>query len=414
MRLPVSRLARVTLGKMLQSEETSPADREADYLRAAHVQPDGRIVDLNDEQRMWFKPGELSLYSLRAGDVVIVEGGAGYGRSAVLTKDLPYWGFQNSIIRLRPLVGVADGRFLDYALQSALADGSIPLVCSTATIPHFTAEKVARFPLPAPPTHMQRAIADFLDRETAKIDALIKKQNELIGLLRERRLSTINFVFSQAPGMPGTPLRNAVAIQSGVTLGKAFGPEVHVKEYPYLRVANVQTGYIDTTDLATIELPPEVARQSLLRPGDVLITEGGDRAALARGSMWHGQVDPCLHQNHLYVLRPQPHLMIAGYLVYLLEGSDARAYFERTRRQTTNLSATNSSIVRAFRFTLPSVQVQEVLVDRLDEVTAKIDALIAKAEEFIALTRERRAALITAAVTGQIDVSGEAGRHGAA
>lgn len=264
-----------------------------------------------------------------------------------------------------------------------------------------------------PPLPEQRAIADFLDRETAKIDALVDKQNEMIDLLRARRLSNIDAVLSSAPGVQGTPLRNVVDIQTGITLGKTYGADVEVREYPYLRVANVQTGYVDTEDLATIELPPSIARQAMLRDGDVLITEGGDRAALARGSLWHGPVDPCLHQNHIYALRPRLNRLLAKYLVYVLEGSAARQYFESTRRQTTNLSATNSRLVRAFRFTLPTVDDQRFLLERLDDATARIDALIAKAEEFVELAKERRAALITAAVTGQLDVSGKGDWDGA-
>lgn len=406
--LRLSRLASVTLGKMLQSSASSERDVEADYLRAAHVQPFGRLLDLDDLQRMWFSPAELSNLRLERDDVVVVEGGAGFGRSAHISNDLAGWGFQNSIIRCRPRPGVASGRFLDYALQSALLTGATALVCSTATIPHFTAEKVAAFLVPAPPLPEQRAIADFLDRETAKIDALIEKQNELIDLLRERRLSTINHILATASGVPGTPMRGVVEIQSGVTLGKVWGADTELIEYPYLRVANVQTGFVDTADLAVVALPPTVASRSRLRVGDVLITEGGDRAALARGSLWHGQVDPCLHQNHLYALRPKPSRLLAEYLVYVLEGSDARQYFERTRRQTTNLSATNSSLVRAFRFTLPPLEQQREIADHLDRETAKIDALIAKASEFVELARERRAALITAAVTGHIDVTQKA------
>lgn len=344
---------------------------------------------------------------LRVGDVLLTKDGATIGIVNVLNY-LPEPATVNgSIAVLTPSVNLKP-RFLAYVLSSPYAQQLMLLLQGGMGVPHLFQADIKRMRLPMPPKAEQRAIADFLDRETAKIDALIEKQIALVNLLRERRLSTINAVLSEAPGMSRTPMRSVVEIQSGVTLGKVYGPEVHVQEYPYLRVANVQTGYVDTTDLATIELPPVMARRSLLRSGDVLITEGGDRAALARGSMWNGQVDPCLHQNHLYVLRPKPHLMIPEFLVYLLEGSDARQYFERTRRQTTNLSATNSSIVRAFRFTLPSVEVQVTLVDRLSEVTAKIDGLIAKSEEFISLTRERRAALITAAVTGQIDAVREA------
>ena len=82
-RQPIRRLGDVFLGKMMQPEPKSDSDVAARYLRAAHVQPNGRIIDV-DDKTMWFSSDELSACDLRANDVVIVEGGAGYGRSAVI------------------------------------------------------------------------------------------------------------------------------------------------------------------------------------------------------------------------------------------------------------------------------------------------------------------------------------------
>jgi len=190
-------------------------------------------------------------------------------------------------------------------------------------------------------------------------------------------------------------------IQTGVTLsgeGRASDPE-----WPYLRVANVQAGHVDTTEIKTVRLPFDAAQLSLLRPGDVLMTEGGDIDKLGRGSFWPGRIDPCLHQNHVFAVRAHatldPH-----FLVYLLDASDARRYFRSGARKTTNLASTNKWTVENLPIRLPVVQKQRTLVKHLNGHTAKINALIAKAGRFIELAKERRAALITAAVTGQIDV----------
>lgn len=124
--LPIKRVASVTLGKMVQPSAKEATDVLAPpYLRAAHVQPQGRMINL-PEQPMWFSPTELRNLNLLRGDVVVVEGGAGYGRSAVIREDFSGWGFQNSIIRLRPpMIGAADGRYLDYALQEGLKNGGV-------------------------------------------------------------------------------------------------------------------------------------------------------------------------------------------------------------------------------------------------------------------------------------------------
>jgi type I restriction enzyme S subunit len=181
----VKNAATVTLGKMLQSKN-SGSDVRAPYMRAANVQPDGRLV-LDDVNEMWFSRGELEQLSIRAGDVVVVEGGqGGFGRAAYIHQDLPGWGFQNSINRLRP-IGDFDGRFIAFYLIALRASGFIRAYSNVVSMPHLTAEKLARIPIPLPPVEAQRDIADYLDRETARIDKLIEEQQRLIGILRERR-----------------------------------------------------------------------------------------------------------------------------------------------------------------------------------------------------------------------------------
>ena len=179
----------VTLGKMLQSESRSEHDSFRPYLRAAHIQPTGLSFEVA-EQSMWFSPAESRDLDLLAGDVVVVEGGAGYGRSTTIESNMEGWGFQNSINRIRPNTD-NEGRFIDYCLKAALASGYLEVVCGVATIPHLTAEKLSAERIPLPPPATQRAVCQFLDRETAKIDALIDKQEQLIAALREDRAATI-------------------------------------------------------------------------------------------------------------------------------------------------------------------------------------------------------------------------------
>ena len=188
---PIATMAEVTLGKMVQPKQKDPTDTEAPYLRAAHVPAPGTLNLDVAPKSMWFTPGELDHLTLRTGDVVIVEGGAGYGRAALVSTDLDGWGFQNSIIRVRAHGETAIGKFITYALLHAQSKGAIELLVSTATLPHFTAEKVERFRLPFPPIDEQRRIANEIDRETAEIDSMLADITELRDLLAERRAAII-------------------------------------------------------------------------------------------------------------------------------------------------------------------------------------------------------------------------------
>lgn len=191
--LTLGLISDIKIGKMLASSSNEAGDN-LPYLRAAHIQPAG-LLDLGvEEKRMEFSATERQSFSLRKGDILIVEGGAGYGRSVLLSEDLPNMGFQNSVNRVRVKESMADAKFVYYMLQSAKNNGRIDMVCDTATIPHFTSEKVSRFRIPVPPLERQRAIADELDRETAETDFLIKEATELIENLKARKTALITEV----------------------------------------------------------------------------------------------------------------------------------------------------------------------------------------------------------------------------
>lgn len=184
-------LGTIALGKMLTPSSTSESDVEAPYLRAANVQPIGRL-HLGDHKLMWFTPNEAKRLTLRAGDVVIVEGGVGgYGRSAYILENLEGWGFQNSIVRIRPTAGV-DGRFVTYSFLHLRHCGYIEMTSSVSSMPHFTAEKVGATIIAWPGAIEQSKIADYLDIETAEIDAAIADAKEVIELSKERRAALIS------------------------------------------------------------------------------------------------------------------------------------------------------------------------------------------------------------------------------
>ncbi|MFE3675141.1 restriction endonuclease subunit S [Streptomyces griseus] len=402
--LPVKRLASVTLGKMVQPEPKSPSDIFAPYLRAAHVQPQGKILNL-PEQPMWFHPSELRALDLRRGDVVIVEGGAGYGRSAMIHEDLPKWGFQNSIIRLRPLVGRADGRFLDYALQDALTHGRVDLVASTATIPHFTADKVSKFEIPAPDLVDQYAAADFLDRETAQIDALVSKQEEFIEFLRERRRAAIEVAVS---GVRASGPRLKHIIRS---VRQGWSPQCYpwaadgINSWAVLKAGAANGGVfrpMENKELPAEEVPrPEVVVQH----GDLIMSRANTRDLVGSAAVVQGDFPRLMLSDKLYAFKLDENQALPRFVAAVLGSRKWRDLvgMQATGASSSMLNISQSDIVN-LPMALPPVNEQRRNLAHLDQQTARIDALIAKAQEHIAFTKERRAALITDAVTGHLDV----------
>lgn len=254
-------------------------------------------------------------------------------------------------------------------------------------------------PVLLPPIQEQRAIAAYLHRETGRIDTLIEEQRRLIAMLLERRAATIATRLESLGSL--TRLKYVSTVQTGITLSGEGDPAD--PEWPYLRVANVQVAQVELLQIKTLRVPPEKAATSMLQAGDVLMTEGGDIDKLGRGALWRGEVPGMLHQNHIFAVRPTKDLD-SKFLVYWLDGPVARTYFRTTAKQTTNLAGTNKWTLGNLPVPVSPLEKQRGVVEDLNQQTRRIDALIAETQRFIELARERRSALITAAVTGQIDV----------
>ena len=200
------------------------------------------------------------------------------------------------------------------------------------------------------------------------------------------------------------PLKALARVHTGITLGKSYeGARVH--EYPYLRVANVQAGRLDLKQVKTIAVPESEASRSLLRNGDVLMTEGGDPDKLGRGCLWRDEVNPCLHQNHIFAVRPVGSL-IPEYLEALTGSQYSRDFFLRRAKQTTNLASTNSTTIGQLMVPLPSTDEQLLILESLRAGLVETNSAIQNAVSEIGLLREYRTRLIADIVTGKVDVRG--------
>ncbi len=181
-------------------------------------------------------------------------------------------------------------------------------------------------------------------------------------------------------------------LQTGLTVDGTRELDGDVVTRPYLRVANVQAGHLNLDSVSNITVPRAMAKRSELRSGDVLMTEGGDLDKLGRGTVWRGELDGCLHQNHVFALRTNPERLDARYLAWVTQSGYGRSYFESTGTKTTNLASTNSSKILDFRIPLPELSEQLRIADFLDAETARIDLLLSKRRQMrdlMALRRER-------------------------
>lgn len=169
-------------------------------------------------------------------------------------------------------------------------------------------------------------------------------------------------------------LGNISDICSGVTLGakKTPGQTINV---PYLRVANVQDGYLDLSDVKEIIVNKRTFENLLLQVGDVLMNEGGDFDKLGRGSVWQGEIDLCIHQNHVFRVRTNDHQLRHYFLAYWSQSAYGKKYFVLSSKQSTNLASINSTQLKKFPVALPSLNEQEGIEKRVDAINTKISTL---------------------------------------
>ncbi|NMG32131.1 restriction endonuclease subunit S [Aromatoleum evansii] len=188
-------------------------------------------------------------------------------------------------------------------------------------------------------------------------------------------------------------------IVSGVTLGSKESPSDTI-EAPYLRVANVQDGYLDLSEIKTVRISRKTLEYLRLLPGDVLMNEGGDFDKLGRGAVWTGEIDDCVHQNHVFRVRTDASVLLPNYLAFYSESTFGKKYFLLSSKQSTNLASINSTQLNAYPIALPSRSEQQELVARISRANLRIDAMKAESTKL----RSQRLGLMQDLLTGKVSV----------
>nr|KVH31993.1 hypothetical protein WS87_24595 [Burkholderia sp. MSMB0856] len=262
-------------------------------------------------------------------------------------------------------------------------------------------------------------VLDFIIRETSKIDALIAEQERLLALLTEKRQATISHAVTRGlnPDAPTkdsgvawlgevpahwsvAPLACRYNVQLGKMLDSAKITGANLRRY--LRVLDVQWGDINTDDLPFMDFDEDAREKFRLSPGDILVNEGGSYPG--RAAIWTGALDECYYQKALHRLRPySAQLDVSKFFYYVLFWAAHQGVFVYGGNETT-IEHLPAERLRRYRFAFPPLDEQLQIATFLNTEIAKLDALKTEAERAIDLLKERRSALIAAAVTGKIDV----------
>lgn len=415
------RLSRISANPIINGiGEASDVGEQAwpRYIRITDIRG---LDQLNPEDKMSLKPALAAKAEVERDDILMAAVGATVGDAYIHQSDDPAC-FAGYLVRFRANKALAHPRFVAYWTQSSHYRHQIRSGYVGSTIENFSASKYRAMRIPLPGLSVQREVSQFLDRETAKIDALIDKQEQLIATLREDRAATITQAVTKgldpdvemkdsgvlwlgptpASWTPKRLKHMIKSVQSGTSVNAVDAPALP-NEFGVLKTSCVSSGWFNPDANKTV-LEEEQDRLTCPVTPDTLVVNRANTPDLVGASG--------------YVREPRPNLFLSDKL-WQVTFTDALAeyvhYWTHTPVYRTQISAnsvgTSSSMQNLSMFdfqnlsiALPSISEQRSIVDFLSTRIPRIDALIEKSTEMTRALREYRSALITNAVTGKIDV----------
>lgn len=374
-----------------------------------------RIRDLSAQDFETYLPAPVPAQSeLKDGDLII--GMDGEFNTCIWTRGPA--ALNQRLCGLRPKPGI-DIRWVAYNLPPHLK--FINETQYATTVKHLSSGEVLAIRFPVPPHAEQVAICDFLDRETSKVDALIAKQEQLIGTLREDRTAAVTYAVTEGldPNVEKkdsgvewlgdiprhwqlVPIKHVVR---RVGVGLVINPSTYVADsgVPFLLGRNVRDGWIDLMNVNYMsEEDSRRLKASRLNAGDVVVVRAGypGRAAVVPPDLDGANCASILILREPTLARPD---FVEMFFNSLLGRSQVKlAQYGAAQEQI------NVGDVVNFLMPVPPLSEQQEIIQRIAAKTGAIDSLIDKAADVINSLHEYRSALITDAVTGKLDVRGVA------
>ena len=271
-----------------------------------------------------------------------------------------------------------------------------------------TKDDFRELPILLPPERLQHVIADYLDAETARIDALIEKKQRMMDVLKQRSLAVIDETLVPVGSeLPLTTLKAIATIRVSNVDKKTVDGEVPIRLCNYV---DVYYHNKITQELAFMKATAnrEQVAAFTLRAGDVLFTKDSELADdIAVPAYVPSDLPGVVCGYHLAVARPRPSVVEGRYLFWALASSFAREQFSVAAKGVTRFGLRQSEMGDV-RLPVPPIPEQRRIIELLDKSAVGSGALSDTLGRQVGLLRERRQALITAAVTGQLEIPGTA------
>lgn len=278
---------------------------------------------------------------------------------------------------VRPRTDLANAEYLNFWLRSEGARDSIRFLVKGI---HLYPKDMADLELVLPALAEQHRIGGLLSRA----EGIVRLRREA----RQKAAALIPAMFVDMFGEPATnpkgweiyPLSDVADVISGVAKGRQLAEQESI-ELPYMRVANVKDGHLDMAEVKTIHIKKTEVEKLRILPGDLLMTEGGDPDKLGRAALWRGEIDLCVHQNHIFKVRGLKGRLVPEYLRSLAGSAYGKAYFLSVAKKTTGIASINKAQLSAFPVLLPPLAEQEKFKRQVEAVEAIVALQVAAARK---------------------------------
>jgi type I restriction enzyme S subunit len=394
----VGQVGEVSLGRQ-RAPKYHHGEGMRPYLRVANVFEDR--IDTTDVMQMTFSDDEFERYRLQPGDVLLNEGQSPHllGRPAIYRGQPPDVAFTNSLIRFRVWLGVTPEWALAVFRHYMRSRRFMRESRITTNIAHLSATRFSTVEFPVPPVAEQRRIVAAIEEQFSRLDAGVAALERAQQNIKRMRSAAFALIADSVDAW--LTLGEIAEVVGGVTKDAKRQSDPSFVEVPYLRVANVQRGYLDLSAVTTIRVPTTTVEKLRLEPGDILFNEGGDRDKLGRGWIWEGKIKDCIHQNHVFRAR----LLTDNFdprFVSMHGNTFGRTWFEKMGKQTTNLASLNLTTLKSFPVPDLPVERQREIVAEVERRLSLIGSLQSAADDSLTRCNSLRSSILAAAFSGRL------------
>jgi type I restriction enzyme, S subunit len=359
-------------------------------------------VDITVSKNGAWTSGEAHQFRIREGDFLVARGNGSkhlVGRGGIVKKDADV-AYPDTMIRIRFDEARVRPIFAALTWDAPSIRTQIEMAArTTAGIYKISQKDLRKIRIALPPLAEQDRLVAVIEEQFSRLDVGVITLRAVRRNLARLKATAL----AKASDGVGSwvALGEIAEVVGGVTKDAKRQSDPSFAEVPYLRVANVQRGYLDLREITRIRVPPATVKKLRLEPGDILFNEGGDRDKLGRGWVWNGGIQDCIHQNHVFRAR----LLSDDFdpkFISIHGNTYGRVWFDKMGKQTVNLASISLTTLKSFPIPVLPLEEQRKVVDEAERWISITDSLGESVNAALRKADSLRSSILSVAFAGDL------------